>query len=136
MPSYIEKIEEITLPIIALRGTVAFPAVPVNFEITDDESAKAAKVAGGSNSYIFLTSFNETPSAEEKESGFPFFHIGTVAKIKQMIRTPEGNTRIVAEGFLRASVVKYRHTDGGYVEAELLCKSIFLPDKGGGIFQE
>ena len=36
MPSYIEKAEQINLPVIPLRGAVAFPAIAINFEISDD----------------------------------------------------------------------------------------------------
>ena len=57
MPSYIEKAEEITLPVIALRGTVAFPAMTVNFEVGNNDAAQAAKAAGSGNSFIFLTSY-------------------------------------------------------------------------------
>ena len=128
MPSYIEKAEEITLPVIALRGTVAFPAVTVNFEPSDEEAAEAAKAAGSGNTFIFLTSYNEI--AESDNAPFPYYNVGTVAKIKQMIRTPEGQTRSIAEGFMRATVVKYRKTEN-HVEADLICKSIFLREKGG-----
>ena len=88
MPSYIEKAEEITLPVIALRGTVAFPAVTLNFEPSDDDASHAAKAAGAGNSFIFLTSY--TDIADRQDDEFPYYSVGTVAKIKQMLRTPEG----------------------------------------------
>ena len=127
MSSYIEKIEEVTLPLIALRGTVAFPAVTVNFEATDEEATQAAKAAGSGSSFIFLTTYSDTANQNDP---FPYYRTGTVAKIKQMLRTPEGQTRIIAEGILRASVLKF-HKAEGYTEADLLCKSIHLRDKGG-----
>ena len=130
MPSYIEKAEEITLPVIALHGTVAFPSMTVNFEVSNSDAALAAKAAGNGNSFIFLTSYNETVQKENSSHPFPYFHVGTVAKIKQMIRTPEGQTRIIAEGFMRANVLRYRKTDEK-TEADLICKTIVLPDKGG-----
>ena len=130
MPSYIEKAEEITLPAIALRGTVAFPAMTVNFEVGNQEAAQAAKAAGSGSSFIFLTSYNETTLKSNSSHPFPYFHVGTVAKIKQMIRTPEGQTRIIAEGFMRANVLRYRKNDD-LLEADLVCKTILLPDKGG-----
>ena len=128
MPSYIEKTEEVTLPVIALRGTVAFPAATVNFEVSDEDAAHAAKAAGAGNSFIFLTSYNEFPSAQEEI--FPYYRAGTVAKIKQMLRTPEGQTRIIAEGILRANVIKYRRT-GSHTEADLICKTVILDGNGG-----
>ena len=55
MPSYIEKAEPVTLPVIALRGTVAFPLITVNFEAGDPEAAAAAKAAGSGSAFLFLT---------------------------------------------------------------------------------
>ncbi|MBE6600966.1 MAG: endopeptidase La [Ruminococcaceae bacterium] len=130
MPSYIEKVEELTLPAIALRGTVAFPSMTVNFEVGNKEAAQAARAASSGKSFIFLTSYHETTVKSNAEHPFPYFHVGTVAKIKQMIRTPEGQTRIIAEGFLRATVLRYRKNDE-LLEADLLCKTILLPEKGG-----
>ena len=37
MPSYIEKAEVTTLPVVVLKGIVAFPAITINVEINDDE---------------------------------------------------------------------------------------------------
>ena len=67
MPSYIEKTEEVTLPVIALRGTVAFPAATVNFEVNDEDAAQAAKSAGSGNSFLFLTTYREQSDQQDKE---------------------------------------------------------------------
>ena len=128
MPSYIEKTEEVTLPVIALRGTVAFPAATVNFEVNDEDAAQAAKSAGSGNSFLFLTTYREPSDQQDKE--FPYYGAGTVAKIKQMLRTPEGQTRIIAEGLVRASVIRYRR-NATHTEADLICKHTVLPDNGG-----
>lgn len=129
MPSYIEKVESATLPVIALRGTVAFPLITVNFEAADERASAAAKQAGLGSSFLFLTSYKEIEN-EEVEEEFPFYHVGTVVRIKQMLRTPEGSTRIVAEGVVRATVARYRY-NGNAIEADLICKHVTLPDLGG-----
>ncbi len=127
MPSYIEKIEEITLPVVALRGTVAFPAMTVNFEPSDEDAIQAAQAAASANAYLFLTSYDDVCAEDEP---FPYYRVGTVAKIKQMLRTPDGKMRFITEGMTRASVVRFRKNNA-HVEADLLCKSIQLPDGGG-----
>ncbi len=129
MPSYIEKAEAVTLPVIALRGTVAFPMITVNFEASDDEAAAAAKSAAAGTSFLFLTSLRDSEE-DNTEEEFPYYHVGTVVRIKQMIRTPEGSTRIIAEGLVRATVTRYRK-NGAFTEAELVCKHIVLPENGG-----
>ena len=91
MPGYIENTEPVTLPVIALRGTVAFPKMTINFEAGDESAATAAKAAAASTSFLFLTSYNEYLEGDEKPE-FPYYRFGTVVRIKQMIRTPEGQT--------------------------------------------
>ena len=129
MPEYIEKSEPVTLPVIALHGTVAFPQITINFEAGDESAATAAKAAAASTSFLFLTTYNENLEGGE-ETEFPFYRVGTVVRIKQMIRTPEGKTRIIAEGLVRATVKSYR-TILGYTEADLVCRHVDLPDLGG-----
>ncbi len=131
MPSYIEKAEELTLPVIPLHATVAFPALTLNFEPSDERALNAAKAAGEASSLIFLPTFNEDAANSGIEIQYPFYRTGTIAKIKQMLRTPEGQTRIIAEGRARAMVVHYRNAAGGYVEADLICKHVHLRDRGG-----
>lgn len=100
MARYIEKIEQVTLPVIALQGIVAFPGIALSFELSDASSCAAAAAAFEADSSVLLLPIKEldaqiTPSA--------FFGVGTVAKIKQSIKTPEGNIRIIAEGTSRAT---------------------------------
>ena len=45
MPKYIEKIEKITLPVLAIKGSVAFPSVTLSFELDDDVCIRAAEAA-------------------------------------------------------------------------------------------
>ena len=131
MPSYIEKAEQINLPVIPLRGTVAFPAIAINFEISDDSDIAAAKVAGSGSSLVFLTAYSDISKKKNRSAEeFPFYTVGTVAKIKQLLRSPEGQTRIIAEGLARATVIKYEFADT-HIEADLVCKNIFLPGHGG-----
>ncbi|MBE6633050.1 MAG: endopeptidase La [Ruminococcaceae bacterium] len=130
MPSYIEKAEQITLPVAVLRDTVAFPSIPINFEITDDASSAALKKASIGNALLFLVTACESLSASANPREDQLYRVGTVAKIKQMLRTPEGNTRVIAEGFTRAVVTEF-HKTGDLLEADLICKSVYLPDNGG-----
>ncbi len=128
MPSFIEKAEQVTLPVIALQGSVAFPLIPINFEAADASASAAAKAAGLGSSFIFLVTVRD--HAKKSDDEFPYYSIGTVARIRQLIRTPEGETRILAEGLVRASALQYRSA-GAYPEADLICKHIVLPDHGG-----
>ena len=130
MSSYIEKAEEVTLPVIPLRATVAFPSLTLTFEPGDEAAVQAAKAAGEGNSFIFLTAYHETSAEDGENDPYPYYRVGTIARIKQMIRTPEGDMRIIAEGAVRAMVIHYRKVNG-YVEADLIAKHVTLRDNGG-----
>ena len=125
MAHYIEKLEKLTLPLVVLNGTVAFPTITVNFELSDKANVAAIEAANNVNSFIFIVSkkqISNDPIEFDK-----IFNIGTVAKIKQSIKTPEGKTRVIAEGFSRGTVEEYRNF-ANYRVAEVICKTLTLED--------
>ncbi|MBQ8207150.1 MAG: LON peptidase substrate-binding domain-containing protein, partial [Clostridia bacterium] len=105
--SIIEKVENLTLPIVALRGIVAFPAVTINFECTEDETLAAANAALETDSYVLLLAKKNLSDPKSFEESV--YRIGTVAKIKQSVKTPEGHIRLIAEGLCRAEAVEIRN---------------------------
>ena len=130
MPSYIEKAEQLTLPVTVLHGTVAFPQITVNFETDDEASSAAMKAAANGNALLFLVSSSEEFPASESPDPTRLYRVGTVAHIKQMLRLPNGSARIIAEGRARALVTEYRSAKN-HLEASVICKTISLPDHGG-----
>ncbi|MGM9653521.1 MAG: endopeptidase La [Eubacteriales bacterium] len=129
MPRFIEKIEKLTLPVVPLRGLVAFPSLPLNFELVRDISISACSAATEADMYIFLVAQKaldtETPEAKD------LYTVGTVAKIRQTLKTSEGHLRVIAEGICRASVVSYA-THDGHLTAEVMSKTVSLDKSLGG----
>ena len=85
----------------------------------------AIEAANSVNSFIFIVSkkqISNDPIEFDK-----IFSIGTVAKIKQSIKTPEGKLRVIAEGFSRGIVEEYRNF-ANYRVAEVICKTLTLED--------
>ena len=118
MPNYIEKVEQLTLPVIVLRGSVAFPSITLSFEITDSASSAAAQAASETNSFVLLAV--ELPAEDENAFNIDrLYKVGTIAKIKQSVKTPEGNTRLIVEGYSRATVTAY-HDFANYLVDFLL----------------
>ena len=129
MPNYIEKVEQLTLPVVILRGSVAFPSIALSFEVTDSASAAAAQAAADTNAFVLLVAEKQSPA----EEAFHIDHlhkVGTVAKIKQSVKTPEGNTRLIVEGYSRATVTAY-HDFANYIVADAICKTVTMSDNGG-----
>jgi len=129
MPRYIEKIEKLTLPVIPLRGIVAYPSLPLNVELARDISISACNSACAADMYIFLVAQKsldvELPEAKD------LYPVGTVAKIRQTLKTSEGHIRIIAEGVCRASTLSY-HVHDGHLNAEVMSKTITLDKSTGG----
>ncbi len=128
MRKYIEKIEKLTLPVIALRGIVAFPGVSLSFESTSDINIKAAEAAFETDSMVLLCSTDGILDAAEDITPENLFNVGTVAKIKQSLKTPEGNMRIIAEGFTRASISEARYF-ADYITADVISKVMIISDE-------
>jgi len=129
MPKFIEKIEKLTLPVIPLRGIVAFPSLPLNFELARDISISACTQAASADMYIFLVSQKQL----DKETVEPqdLYTVGSVAKIRQTLKTSEGHLRVIAEGVCRASAVSYFMQDG-HMNAEVMSKTVSLDRSLGG----
>lgn len=122
MSRYTEKIETLTLPVIPLRGVVAFPSIPVNFELEREISKNACKAALASDMLVFLLTQKDIGVNEPKENDF--YPVGCVARIKQTLtNNKSGNIRVIAEGYCRATLSKLTETSG-YFTADVLSKTL------------
>ncbi len=128
MSKYIEKIENHFLPVIPLKGMIAFPSIPLSFEISDEAFIHACLDAEEADGLIFLVSHKDLAVTESTPENL--YAVGTVAQIKQTVKLPEGNLKVFATGYCRASVEAYEY-DGDRLYASLLCKSISLENDGG-----
>lgn len=123
MPRYLEKIESITLPVIPLRGTVAFPSLPVNIELQRDISKNAVEAADKNNAMVFVAA--QKDMSIESPSKDDLYSVGTVIRLKQSIKGNNGSVRIIAEGVCRATVSSvYMKNDCIY--ADIITKQISL----------
>lgn len=131
MANYIEKAEKLSLPVLPLYGVVAFPSINISLETSTDAAAAAVKAAGEGNGYLLLLAAREALTPDrlpvEQEA---FFEVGTVAKIKQSIKTADGGYRLIAEGASRAQVLSMERR-GKLMRADVLCKTVALEDNGG-----
>lgn len=108
-----------------LNGTVAFPAITVNFELSDKQNVAAIEAANNLNSFIFIVSRKEISNDPVDFS--KIFTVGTIAKIKQSIKTPEGKLRVIAEGVARGIAEEY-HNFANYRVADVILKELTLTD--------
>lgn len=122
MSKYIEKAERMTLPVIPLRGIVAFPSIPINFELERDMSKNACLAASNHDMLVFLATQKDVNVDAPGEADL--YPVGCIARIKQTVRKANsGNIRVVAEGYCRASVISLRH-EGECIYADIMSKTI------------
>ena len=126
MPKYIEKIENLTLPVIGLRGIVAFPSVPLSFELSEEVAIHAAEAAFETDSFVLICAVSDLDAAEITPDAL--FRVGPVAKIKQSVKTPDGGMRIITEGFSRATVTEFR-SFADYLCADAISKVLTMTDE-------
>ncbi|MEG1981802.1 MAG: endopeptidase La [Clostridia bacterium] len=91
------------IPVLALRGLVCIPGTFLTFEVTRKKSIKAINVAMETKQEIFVVCqkklTNEEPTVDILNN------IGTIAKIKQILKMPGGIVKVLIEGVCRASIV-------------------------------
>ncbi len=127
MSRYIEKVENMTLPALPMRGLVIFPGVPTSFEINNKRSVSAMKAAAMYGGNIFLSCVSNADRPSEKPVMYP---MGVVARLKQSLKLPDGNYRLLVEAKQRAEIVEIVREEE-YPTVNVLVKSVYLPDDGG-----
>ena len=105
------KINELTLPLIPLRGVVGFPGVQLNIEIVRTPSLKAFTAATTLHDMQILLVTQkditvEVPTAED------LYSIGVFAKIRHVVKNTQNNLSVVFEGISRVKIKEIRETAG------------------------
>lgn len=102
-----------TLPMMALRGLTVYPAMLLNFDVERPGSIAALDLAMKHDQIIFLAAQKDiavdVPDVED------VYSIGTVCRIKQMMKQPGSKTvRVMVEGIERAQIIRARRTMDGF----------------------
>lgn len=93
-------IDFVTLPMMSLREVVMFPRSIVPLFVGREASVKAIESAlANFDKKIFLVT-QKTPE-KEKPQPEDLFEVGTVSKILQMLRLPDGTIKVLFEGLWR-----------------------------------
>ncbi|HLR21463.1 MAG TPA: endopeptidase La [Tissierellaceae bacterium] len=110
------NVEKVTLPLIPLRGMSMFPHMVIHFDVGRDKSVKALEKAMLDDSNILLCSQMD-PKIEDPNTD-EFYQIGTISKVKQMLKLPGGSIRVLVEGVNRGKIVNILD-NVEYFEAEI-----------------
>lgn len=103
------------MPMVALRDVIVFPNMSLHFEVGRDKSIAALEKAMETDQIVFLA------AQKDKEISVPepddIYVIGTVARIKQILKLPGDIIRVLVKGNYRAKVLSYSQT-APYLEVE------------------
>jgi len=122
-------IKKQVLPLLPLRGLTVFPHMVLHFDVGREKSIKALEEAMINNQLIFLVTQkdarNDFPGEED------IYKVGTISKVKQLLKLPGDTIRVLVEGINRAEVDEIKQTDPFFI-AEVVEK-IYTPDEHGKV---
>lgn len=97
------------LPVLALRGLVVFPGCVTHFDVGRTKSVRSVEEAMRANQTIFLVAQRDLETDDPKKADL--YEIGAVATVKQILRLPGDNMRILVEGQYRAKLLDMIHSE-------------------------
>lgn len=100
------------LPLLPLRGLLVYPSMVLHLDVGREKSVRALEKAMVDDSMILLCSQSEVNIEEPKTEDI--YRIGTIAKVRQMLKLPNGTIRVLVEGVIRAEIVEFLTNDEYY----------------------
>ncbi|KYP80366.1 endopeptidase La [Ferroacidibacillus organovorans] len=101
--------DERIVPLLPLRGLLVFPAMVLHLDVGRERSVRALDRAMVEDHTLLLATQRDSQEDEPDADGI--FSIGTLARIKQMIKLPNGTIRVLVEGIKRAEILSFENTD-------------------------
>lgn len=110
----------VRLPLLALRGLVVFPKTIASFDVARKKSSNALKAAMDRDQLLFVVTqkdfYKEDP--EEKD----LYEIGTVVRIKQVLKVSDNVIKVLVEGLYRAKRLTFKNGTQYLVADVLKCE--------------
>ncbi|MGE5804645.1 MAG: endopeptidase La, partial [Ignavibacteria bacterium] len=102
--SVVDNIPEV-LPILPLRDIVIFPYMIFPVLVGREQSIKAANYALDKTKFIFLSAQKKSTIEDPKRDDI--FPEGTIAKIVQILKLPNGLMKILVDGLLQGRIIDF-----------------------------
>ena len=115
------------LPVLPVRDNVIFPYMIFPILVGRQQSINAANYALEKDKFIFITS-QKDPSVEEPKND-DLYREGTVAKIVQVLKLPNGLLKILIDGIVPGKIIRFLKNEN-FFEAKI---KFFMPMVDDGI---
>lgn len=104
-----EKLYAGKLPVLALRGLTVFPDQTVHFDVGRSKSILALEAAMKNDQTLFLVPQKDLLVDDPKLADL--YPIGTVAKVKQVLKPQSENLRILVTGVCRGRIAELSQSE-------------------------
>ncbi|MFT8320559.1 MAG: endopeptidase La [Bacillus sp. (in: firmicutes)] len=111
-----EKTNNTIVPLLPLRGLLVYPTMVLHLDVGREKSVQALEKAMVDDHLIFLTMQKDMDMDDPSEEDL--YKLGTLTKVKQMLKLPNGTIRVLVEGLKRAEIQEIIEEDG-YFAASL-----------------
>jgi len=98
-----------TYPLLPLRGLLVFPAMVLHFDVGRDKSVRALETSMVDNHMLVLASQEDGQVDNPTEDDL--FQVGTLARVKQMMKLPNNTIRVLVEGLERVQILEYSENE-------------------------
>ncbi len=122
------RVSKKKMPLVALSGITVMPGMIIHFDLNNEAAMQAMEQSMVKSQQVFLVSKKTNTDPNENITTENIYKIGTVSKIKQMVKLPGNSVRVLVEGVQRAEVIGIEETEDFYIAEVKLCpvKNDFL----------
>ncbi len=113
------------LPLLPLRGLTVFPYMILHFDVGRPKSIKALEEAMINNQLIFLVTQKDVKTDDPQQKDI--YTVGTISRIKQLLKLPGDTIRVLVEGLSRARISEFTETEP-FIMCEVVEKNILEPE--------
>ena len=99
-------VEERDCPTLPVRDTVVFPGVIMPLFVGRPRSLRAVESAFLQDKKLFVVA--QSNNAVEDPEASDLYKVGTLCSLMQMLRLPDGTTKLLIEGATRMQTEEYR----------------------------
>ena len=130
----VPDVPELLLPLLPLRDIVVFPHMVAPLFVGRSKSVKALSDAMNNDKRVFLSTQKKAGIDNPTEKDIS--QIGTIAKILQLLRLPDGTVKALIEGKTRASIARFiKNPDFLQVALKPIAETEILPAEGEALIR-